>query len=98
MSRFFIISLPLQILLILAFLVFGWQADQAMDKSGLGNVETWRRFNSLAGIAFYGAALLWLATITLALFGRVFSTFKAQVAVGLPPLALVIGWCLSWVV
>lgn len=98
MSRALIISLFVQLLLVAGFLGLAWQADQAMDKSGIGDVEAWDRFNTFAGIAFYGAAFVWLATIILSLCGRVFGTTKAQLAVGLPPLALLLGWLLSWAI
>ncbi|MCO5787254.1 hypothetical protein DHB74_12885 [Pseudomonas sp. G11-1] len=98
MNRALSISLLVQLLLIAGFLGLAWQADQVMDKSGIGDVEAWRRFSAFAGIAFYGFAFLWLATIILSLAGRVFRTSKAQLAIGLPPLALATGWCLSWVI
>ncbi|MEE4250430.1 MAG: hypothetical protein V2I38_07560 [Alcanivoracaceae bacterium] len=94
MSRVLSISLLIQLLLIAGFLGFSWQADQVMDKSGIGDIEAWRRFNALSGIAFYGVTFVWLATIMLSLVIRLFRTSKAQLAIGLPPLALILGWCL----
>jgi len=98
MNRVLSISLLVQLLLVAGFLGLAWQADQVMDKSGVGDVEAWNRFNAFAGIAFYGVAFVWLATIILSLAGRAFGTPKAQLAVGLPPLALVLGRLLSWVI
>lgn len=95
MSRVLSISLLIQLLLIAGFLGFSWQADQVMDKSGIGDIEAWRRFNALSGITFYGVTFVWLATIMLSLIVRLFRTSKAQLAIGLPPLALILGWCLS---
>ena len=98
MSRVLSIFLLIQLLLIAGFLGLSWQADQVMDKSGIGDIEAWRRFNALSGIAFYGVTFVWLATIILSLVGQFFQTTKAQLAIGLPPLALIFGWCLSWVI
>lgn len=98
MSRALSISLLVQLLLVVGFLGLAWQADQVIDKSGIGDLEAWGRFNTFAGIAFYSFAFVWLATIILSLAGRVFRTTKAQLATGLPPLALILGWCLSWVI
>ncbi len=98
MSRALSISLFVQLLLVAGFLGLGWQADQAMDKSVVGDLEAWNRFNASAGLAFYGVLFVWLATIMLSLFGGVLRTKKAQLAIWLPPLALVIGWLLSWVI
>lgn len=98
MNRVLSISLLVQLLLVLGFLGLAWHADQLMDKSGVGDLETWNRFNLFAGIAFYGVAFVWLATIILSLAGRTFGSPKAQLAIGLPPLALVLGWLLSWVI
>ncbi|RGP55142.1 MULTISPECIES: hypothetical protein [Gammaproteobacteria] len=98
MNRVLNISLLVQLLLVAGFLGLAWQADQLMDKSGVGDLEAWNRFNNFAGIAFYGVALVWLATIILSLAGRAFGTPQAQLAVGMPPLALVLGWLLSWVI
>jgi hypothetical protein len=35
--------------LIAAFLWYAWQADKAMDKAGIGNLELCQRYNSYAG-------------------------------------------------
>lgn len=98
MSRILSISLLIQLIFVAGFLGLAWQADQVMDKSGIGDIEAWRRFNDLAGIALYGVAFVWGGTIILSLAGRAFRTTKAQLAIGLPPLALVFCWCLSWVI
>ena len=95
MSRIFISLLMVQLLLIICFIWFGWQADQAMDKTGIGDVDEWNRWNGFAGIAFIGAGILWIATFLLATFARVIGLIQAQVAIGFPPLALVLGWCAS---
>jgi hypothetical protein len=98
MNRVLSISLLVQLLLVAGFLALVWQADQLMAKSGVGDVEAWNRFNAFAGITFYGLVFVWLATIILSFAGRAFVTPQAQLAVGLPPLALILAWLLSWVI
>src|SRR5699024_171679 len=98
MNRVLSISLLVQLLVVAGFLGLAWQADQVMEKWGVGEVEGWNRFSAFAGIAFYGVAFVWVATIILSLAGRAFGAPKAQLAVGLPPLALVLGRLLSWVI
>ena len=98
MSRIFVGSLIVQLLLIVCFLWFGWQADQAMDKTGIGNLGEWNRWNRIAGIAIFGMGIIWLATILLTVATRSIALIKAQIAIGFPPLALVLGWCASWLV
>ncbi|WP_409525711.1 hypothetical protein [Nitrincola sp. MINF-07-Sa-05] len=68
-------SLVLQLLLAIAFLGFGWQADQAMDKSGMGDAFEWHRLSVLSGAAFYGLTGVWLATIA---FSVVSAKFRSS--------------------
>lgn len=49
MSRVLSISLLIQLFLVAGFFGFSRQADQVLDKSGIGDIEAWRRFNALAG-------------------------------------------------
>ncbi|MCG7545338.1 hypothetical protein MHM93_14250 [Pseudoalteromonas sp. MM17-2] len=98
MKRIFDLALVVQLILVVGFVWFGWQADQAMDKSGTGNYEEWSRLTGITGVAFLSAAGMWVAVVVLALFQRMFSSLEAQLAVGLPPLFLVLGWISTWVV
>lgn len=98
MRKYLIIAVLIKLLLIVGFHGLVWQADQVMDKAGIGDIDAWRRFNDLASITFYGVALMWLATIIISIAGRVIQTTQAQLAIGLPPLALVLGWFLLWVI
>ncbi|MCK0154715.1 hypothetical protein MWU49_13430 [Alcanivorax sp. S6407] len=98
MSRFLSASLLIQIVLISLFVILGLQSDQAMDKSGVGDLEEWRRLNNLSGAALYGAVILWLASLLSSLLTRTFRSKIAQSAIGVPPLLLVFGWCLLWFV
>lgn len=83
-------------MLIAAFLRCAWQADQAMDKTGIGNLELWQQYNSYAGIAFYLAVTLWVVSIIFAVFGKCFKETPSQIAIGFPPLIMVVGWLLLW--
>lgn len=51
---------------VLAFLWVGYaghQADLAMDKSGLGDLESWRHWNYLAGLGFLFGAVAWFSAV-----------------------------------
>ena len=98
MSRVFTSSLVVQLVLVSCFLWFGWQADQAMDKAGIGDLDEWNRLNGWAGMAFFGTGIIWLATILLAAGVRAVGSVPAQLAIGVPPLGLVVGWWASWLV
>jgi hypothetical protein len=85
-----------QIALIGVFFYCSWQADQAMDKAGIGNLELWRQYCSYAGIAFYLAISLWVITIITVVTGKRFTEKSSQVAIGFPPVIMVSGWFLYW--
>jgi len=90
-----IISL-VQIVLISVFLYCAWQADQAMDKAGVGDLELWRQYNSYVGIAFYLAAVLWVVSIILAVSAKCYKETHTQIAIVLPPFIIVLGWFFLW--
>jgi hypothetical protein len=85
-----------QIALIAIFLHCAWQADQAMDKTGVGNLELWRQYNSYAGIAFYLALAMWVVSIILSVSGKCLKETHSQIAISLPPLFMVLGWFSLW--
>jgi uncharacterized membrane protein YtjA (UPF0391 family) len=85
-----------QIVLISVFLYCSWQADQAMDKTGSGNLELWQQYNSYAGIAFYLAVVLWVVSIILAVSAKCFKENRSQIAIVLPPVIMVLGWFILW--
>ena len=93
----FRLSLAFQLNFIAIFLLQTWRADQAMDKSGMGDLAAWTHSNSISGVAICGAAFLWMATIGIALFERAFSIPLAQQSIAAQLVALIIGWCLLWV-
>ena len=93
LRRLLIYSLLTQMLLLASFTVLLWQAEQAMDKTGIGNVEQWEHLNQLAGISLYGLALFWLTTFVCTAWRGDLRTRQAQLTLGLPPLALIISWC-----
>ena len=85
-----------QIALTIIFLYCAWQADQAMDKAGVGNLELWRQYNSYVGIAFYLTLAMWVGSIVLAVSSKCFKEPHSQIAIGIPPLIMVLGWFLLW--
>lgn len=92
MSKMLNLSLLIQVLLIGSFLVFNWQAEQAMDKSGIGNVEEWSHLNHLAGISINCLAICWISTFILILSGRCIQSKQAKLTIALPPLILIVCW------
>jgi hypothetical protein len=50
---FFGIILSLELVAIVIFTIAGWQADRALDKSGIGDPEKFTYWNNIAGISFY---------------------------------------------
>lgn len=86
-----IVFLLAQLLAVALFLDFGYSADQAMDKTGTGDLQAWLRFNTFASIAFYSVIFLWLSALSLAWIKRAFLTPMAQLAIALPPFVLIAG-------
>lgn len=58
------IFLYLQIGLFLSFEYFAFQADQAMDKSGIGNQELFQLYSEISGSIFLVIICIWLLTAT----------------------------------
>lgn len=87
-----IITSLTEIVLIAAFNWCVWQADKAMDKTGIGNLELSQHYNLYAGYSISIFVALWLASIIVALFAKRFKEKLSQVAIGLPPLLLALSW------
>jgi len=76
------------------------QADQAMEKTGVGDLALWSQWNGMAGKAFLALVVLWLAALLAVGFQAVQAKSLAQfrvsglsaLAVGAPPLFLVVGY------
>jgi hypothetical protein len=85
----------------MAFVWAVWNADQAMDKSGLGDYARFAYWNNWAGVFWYVFIGLWLVGITAAGFreGGRFWRWPIRSRVGLfvigPPLALLFGMVVS---
>jgi hypothetical protein len=52
------------------FFTFVTKADQAMDKSGMGDYSTWARYDNMAGYFFYPGLGLWVICLILAVFSQ----------------------------
>ena len=50
------------------FLWFAHAADDAMDKSGLGNLNSWSALNARASISFWVLVAIWLCVLCATLF------------------------------
>jgi ABC-type branched-subunit amino acid transport system permease subunit len=94
MKRTLIVLLILQLLAIVCFLYFCHQADLAMGKDGIGDIEKCNTFNSNAGISFYSVVVLWLSVVFISLIKRQFKSKEAQLAIGVPPVVILVGWLL----
>lgn len=92
MKGFLSVTVVIQLVLVACFIWFGWQAEQMMDKSGLGNFEEWSSLNEFAGIALYAAIAVWGAVLVLVAVRRSFRMIQAQLSIGLPPICLILGW------
>ena len=92
MKKYFQLSLVAQAVTIICFVFFCYQADQAMSKDGIGNLELWQQYSVVASLSLYSGILLWVATVLFAAFHRAFNSKHAQLSVGAPPLLLIAGW------
>ena len=94
----------LQILAALIFFVANWQADRALDKSGIGDPERFFYWNT---IATYGARtflLAWLVSVTVEQLDSMRYTSKTAkgimrarvpIYIIVPPSVLVVLWIIS---
>ena len=82
--------------MIASFVYFGHQADLAMSKDGVGDLAQFNSFNQNAGISFYAASILWGLAVIVSLVKRRFRSKEAQLAIGLPPIALMFGVLIPW--
>ena len=96
MKKLLKITLVIQLAAIAGFLWSVWQSDKVMDKDGIGNLELWSQYNNQAGIAFFVAVLFWVVSIIAAVASKCFRTPQAQIAIGIPPLAVISGWLSLW--
>ncbi len=98
MKRIFITLLVLQLLIVASFSYFAHQADLAMSKDGIGDLSKFNSFNRYAGISFYSASILWIVVIVVSLAKRQFRSKEAQLAIGIPPFAMIFGVLFPWLV
>ncbi|MBJ6750584.1 hypothetical protein [Geomonas anaerohicana] len=81
-------------------LAAAWQADAAMDKSGLGDLERFALWNSIVGLSLMLFFLLWVSAVLVALFTRQREQYPGNAQywkemvpdVLCPPLLLGAGW------
>lgn len=76
------------------------QADQAMNKSGIGDLDRFAFWNSIVGLSVMLFFLFWVAAVLLAVFAGRRGDFTSTARywksllpdVLLPPVALAAGW------
>lgn len=81
-------------------LVAARQADRAMDKSGIGDLERFAFWNSVVGLSVMLFFLFWVAAVLLAVFAWQRGEFASASRywknlvpdVFLPPVVLAAGW------
>ena len=101
---FFGIILSLELAAIVIFTIAGWQADRALDKSGIGDPEKFSYWNNIAGISFYAFVGAWMAGVIILILirrilrqnGRAIPPWaKSNVGAWLPPMLLSLSWFIS---
>jgi hypothetical protein len=74
------------------FLFFGQLADNAMDKSGIGDLAAFQHYSQIAGLFFWTAVGSWIASVIFAQLAPQPYRGRAIFCVGLLlPVAFVIG-------
>lgn len=68
----------------------------AMGKGGIGDIEKCNTLNNYAGISFYSVVVLWLSVVFISLIKRQFRSKEAQLAMGMPPVVILVGWVSLW--
>jgi hypothetical protein len=98
----------LQFIIGIAYVVAGWKADRALDKSGVGDPEIFDYWSHIAGISFWLFVLLWVAGSIIILLNlrherqenimKLLSMNllnKYSIGIWLPPVLLFVGWVLT---
>lgn len=96
MKRWLVLLLILQIASVVLFLHYAHQADLAMGKDGIGDVENFTILNKYAGLSFYSAMVLWVSSVVVSLVKKQFKSKEAQFAIGVAPVAIIAGWISLW--
>jgi len=97
MKRLLIILLVLQIASVALFLHYVHQADLAMGKDGIGDVEKFTVLNKYAGFSFYASMALWVFAFAASLIKKQFKSKEAQLAIVVAPVAIIVGWVLWFI-
>jgi len=71
-------------------------ADNAMDKTGIGNVGLWKEYDSEAGVVITLAAVIWLLTVFVSLRFQQLPSVPRKLSILIAPSFFLIGWCTLW--
>ena len=93
-ARLLAVLLGVELLLVIYFLVMLYLADSALDKNGLGDLSSWKKFNHQEVISFIGLAGIWSFICIVSTLTKSFRKSEVQAAIYLPPLCLAIGYFL----
>jgi hypothetical protein len=96
MKRFLIFFTLLQLCVIACFLYFTYQADVAMGKDGIGDLGQSNNFNKYAGYSFYLACILWFLSVLISVIKKQVTSNEALLTVGVPFVAIIVGWLSLW--
>lgn len=67
-----------------------------MDKSGIGEIDLWREYNSEAGVAISIVAAMWVVTTLCILINKNHQQFMGKTLISAAPLSFFIGWTALW--
>ena len=96
--------LVFQAISIVVFTLALWQADRALDKSGIGDPEKFNYWNQICGISFYAFLCAWVFGVSILAFIRlrlrqrkmeVPTWAQSNVGIWLPLALLSFGWTIS---
>jgi hypothetical protein len=92
MKKVFLILLAAQVVCLGGFILAIYKADNAMDKSGIGNLQSWQHWNSIASGMFWCGLATWTICILIGVMSKQLNSLTAQLAIGVPPLIFLVSY------
>ena len=71
-------------------------AENAMDKTGIGDVNLWSEYNSEAGVLLSISTVIWVFALVTVFISKQYILSSGKVAVLMPPSLFFIGWVSLW--
>ena len=98
----------LQFIAGIIYVIGGWKADRALDKSGIGDPEIFNYWNHIAGLAFWIFVMSWVLGSAVILWQlrqekgeNIIKLFHLKLlnpsalGIWLPPALLFVGWVIT---